>query len=84
MESSTILDVLGRAATAIRGLPTEEAEVVATSWWGTFSTEERVAFDLFLVKMGDELAFSYGTPFSRFFERVRRMAHLAETGEVLN
>ena len=44
--------------------------------------EERLAFDLFLVRTGDELAFEAGTVEHRFMERVRRMVHLAQTGEL--
>jgi hypothetical protein len=38
------------------------------------SADERLAFDLFLVRMGDELAYQAGTTEYRFRTRVRRMA----------
>lgn len=46
-----------------------------TDWtYDHMSAEERLAFDLFLVRVGDELAYQAGSPESRFRERVRRMA----------
>lgn len=43
---------------------------------------ERLAFDLFLVRTKDALAWEPGTVEHRFKTRVRRMATLAETGEL--
>jgi hypothetical protein len=44
------------------------------SWtFDSMTPRERLAFDLFLVKMGDELAYQAGTTEFRFRERVRRM-----------
>lgn len=42
------------------------------------TTAERVAFDLFLVRMNDELAWEAGTVEHRFHERVRRMAEACQ------
>jgi len=40
----------------------------------------RLAFDLFLVRTGDSLAYEAGSPESRFRERVRRMLALTQHG----
>lgn len=45
----------------------------------SMSDSERLAFDLFLVSMDDELAHQAGTCEHRFIERVRRM--VSATGE---
>ena len=44
------------------------------------SSEVRVAFDLFLVRTKDPLAFEAGSCEQRFFTRVSRMLDLTETG----
>lgn len=52
----------------------------ATSWtWHhRMSAADRLAFDLFLVRTGDELAWRAGSPESRFRERVRRMVEVSK------
>lgn len=67
--SSRILDLLTGAANRYK------SEGKQGSDWIFFhmSDAERLAFDLFLVKMGDELAYQPGTTEYRFTERVRRM-----------
>jgi len=42
------------------------------------SAADRLAFDLFLVKSRDPLAWQAGSPESRFIERCNRMMDLAE------
>ena len=51
-------------------------------WHHCMMPADRLRFDEMLVRTGDELAFRAGTGFHRFCERVRRMTHLAETGEL--
>ena len=70
VESGRILDLLADAVSGYK----REGE--SGSAWTFFhmSADERLAFDLFLVRMGDELAYQAGTTESRFRERVRRMA----------
>jgi len=69
--SSRILDLLAHAcqSTKVYGLDS----AISWTWHRMMNADERLAFDLFLVKMGDELAWQAGSPESRFRERVRRM-----------
>jgi hypothetical protein len=73
---SRILDLLAE------GCERQKREGSASWAWQWTTQEERLAFDLFLVRTGDELAYQPGTPESRFNERVRRMVHLSETGRL--
>ena len=70
--ASRILDCLAQACqrTKVDGLDS----AIAWTWHHVMNAEERAAFDLFLVKTNDELAWQAGAPESRFRERVRRMA----------
>lgn len=45
----------------------------AWTWHHGMTDAERLAFDLFLVRTGDPLAFEAGTPESRFRRRVEKM-----------
>lgn len=71
--TSRILDLLADAVAR------EKREPGAWSWvWHhAMSSDERSAFDLFLVRMNDLLAYEAGTPESRFRRRVERMARAA-------
>ena len=68
--SSRILDLLADAARRVRSGQENGAELV---WWLDMTEAERVAFDLFLVRMGDPLGYQAGPGWLRFWERVRRM-----------
>lgn len=79
---SRILDLLAAAVQDERnGMRRGEPHVY--NWRRVFflmTTLERVAFDLFLVRTKDQLAYEPGTVENRFRERVQRMAKLAEFG----
>jgi len=79
-----ILDLLVHAASDERlGMTVGPAHVY--NYRRTFdamTTAERLAFDLFLVRTKDALAYEAGTVEHRFATRVRRMAVLAETGKL--
>ena len=66
-----ILDLLADAVTRAKLDGLDSA--VSWTWFQCMSRDEHLAFDLFLVRMGDELAWQPGSPESRFRERVRRM-----------
>jgi len=66
-----ILDLLAHAAHMARDQGLDAA--VGWVWSRMMTPRERLAFDLFLVRVGDELAWKAGSPESRFRERVRRM-----------
>ena len=75
---SRILDLLTTAVHAtLRG-----AEDGASWTFMHMTLAERLAFDLFLVRVKDPLAYEAGTTERRFKTRVARMAHLARTGEL--
>jgi len=71
VSTSRILDCLADACqrTKLEGLDA----AIAWTWHHCMSADEHLAFDLFLVRMKDELAWQAGSPESRFRERVRRM-----------
>ena len=71
--TNEVLDLLASAVNA-----TLRGDEGAASWTFHHGMDDtgRVAFDLFLVRMGDELAYQAGTCESRFLERVRRMVAL--------
>jgi len=69
--ASRILDCLADACQRAKNDGLDSA--IAWTWHRVMTADERLAFDLFLVKMGDELAWQAGSPESRFRERVRRM-----------
>ena len=69
--TSRILDCLADACQRAKNDGLDSA--IAWVWHRCMSADERLAFDLFLVKMKDELAWQAGSPESRFRERVRRM-----------
>ena len=79
VESSRILDLLADAVSSYRR---EGEQGIAWTFHHAMTADERLAFDVFLVRMGDELAWQAGTTESRFRERVRRMAVLADTGQL--
>lgn len=66
-------DILDRLADTCKRVrvygPGEAARVFCLS----MTERERLAFDLFLVRTGDELAYRAGSPESRFVERARLM-----------
>jgi len=65
-----ILDCLTEAVTRVkRG----DADGATWVWFQGMTAQEHRAFDLFLVRMGDELAYMAGTPERRFKMRVHRM-----------
>lgn len=80
---SRILDLITAAVADERaGMRRNEQHVY--NWRRVFfsmTADERVAFDLFLVRTRDALAYEPGTVENRFRERVQRMARLAETGK---
>lgn len=80
ISSSRILDLLAAAVADERnGRRLGQPHVY--NYRRTFdamTADERLAFDLFLVKMRDELAYEAGTVEHRFRTRVRRMADLAD------
>jgi hypothetical protein len=78
--SGRILDLLADAVSRYK--QDGDRGVAWTFQWMT--DEERIAFDLFLVRMKDELAYQPGTCENRFRERVRRMVVLSETGKLAN
>ena len=73
-----ILDLLAETAARAK----RETLDAAVSWTMLHMTDrERVAFDLFLVKTGDELPYRAGAAESRLRERVRRMIGYQREGE---
>lgn len=67
--TARILDLIAEACERVSG-----GDASGDRWVFTRMTaHERVAFDLFLVRTGDELAYRAGSVESRFFARVRRM-----------
>lgn len=71
VSSNRILDLLAHACHRAKHDGLDSA--VSWTWFHEANADDRLAFDLFLVKMGDELAYQAGSPESRFRERVRRM-----------
>lgn len=71
-DTSRILDLLADASQRYKQEGPRGAD---WTWFQGMTAEERLAFDLFLVKMGDPLAYQAGTPESRFRARVGRMVH---------
>ena len=66
----TMLDCVTEAAGRVnRG----DAGGIDWVWHHVMSERDRVAFDLWLVKMGDSLAFEAGSPRSRFQRCVTRL-----------
>lgn len=81
METVSASTILDRLAEACKRFKMEGARGV--DWtWDHMSSAERLAFDLFLVKMKDQLAYEPGTPEHRFRTRVQRMVKLSETGKL--
>ena len=79
VSSSRILDLLADAVKRYR----HEGER-GTDWTMlNMSSDERVAFDLFLVRMGDALAWEPGTFEHRFRTRVKAMATHTPASAVL-
>lgn len=72
VESSRILDLL---ADAVQGYKQDGEQHIAWVFHHCMTADERLAFDLFLVKMKDPLAWEAGTPERRFYTRVKRMAN---------
>lgn len=80
---SRILDLI-TAAVADERNGMRQGRTDVYNWRRVFfsmTADERLAFDLFLVRTKDALAYEPGTVENRFRERVQRMARLAETGE---
>ena len=78
IESGRILDLLAQGVREYR-----RDGGTAWTFHHVMTSEDRLGFDLFLVRMKDDLAYQPGSTESRFAERVRRMATLAETGELI-
>jgi len=75
-----ILDLLTQAAARVLG-----GDESGVSWVFMHMTRaERLAFDLFLVRTKDSMAWEAGTTERRFRTRVERMVHLTRTGELLS
>lgn len=66
-----ILNLLAETVKRVRIYGTAEARNV---FCRQMSSDMRIAFDLFLVRTKDPLAYQPGTCENRFFERVCRMA----------
>lgn len=65
-----ILDCIADACNRLRkGDPAG----IQWAWFQGMTEDEHLAFDLFLVRTGDPLAYVAGSPFSRFDSRVRAM-----------
>ena len=73
--TSRILDCLADAVTRYK---VEGARGAQWTWFQGMTADEHLAFDLFLVRMGDELAYQAGSPESRWLTRVARMAGMPE------
>ncbi len=67
------LDHITAAVNAVLKTGSDEAWKVV---WSRMSAQEKLRFDLFLVRMNDELAWQAGPPEDRFRTRVLRMAAL--------
>ena len=65
------LDHITNAVGRVRQYGESEA---GNYWARNMDSDDRLAFDLFLVKMNDELAYQAGPPEHRFTTRVIRMA----------
>ena len=76
MKTVTTGRILDLLAEAVKRVKAGDADGASWTWHRSMTAEEHLAFDLFLVKMRDELAWVAGAPESRFRERVRRMAEL--------
>ena len=74
METVTSSTILDRITEAVLRTKRGDSGGASWVWFHGMSDAEHLAFDLFLVRTKDELAWQAGTPFSRFQERVRRMA----------
>ena len=70
--STRILDCLAEACTRFRA---DGTRGIDWTWFRSMTPDERLAFDTFLVKMGDPLAWQAGSPESRFRTRVTRMVN---------
>ena len=69
VSTSRILDVIAAGCQAYHAAGTEG---IARAF-GFFNEREVLAFDLFLVRMGDDLAHMSESPLERFTARVKRM-----------
>jgi hypothetical protein len=78
-DNTPILDFLA-AAVAHRRIYGDNS--VRTFYCLHAPKEVREGFKAFLCRMQDELMFEPGTTADLFHERVRRMAHLADTGKL--
>lgn len=77
--SSQILDILALAVKQYKVYGKRGIE-----WtFDHMSSDERIAFDFFLVKMGDQLAYQPGTTEYRFTARVLAMANNLPLPEAL-
>jgi hypothetical protein len=65
-----ILDCIADACNRIRKGDPAGAQWV---WFQCMTADEHLAFDLFLVRVDDPLAYVAGHPFTRFDRRVRAM-----------
>lgn len=77
--SSRILDILALAVKQYKVYGKRGIE----STFDHMNSDERVAFDFFLVKMGDQLAYQAGTVEYRFTARVLAMANNVPLNEAL-
>ena len=77
IESGRILDLIAQGVREYRS-----DGGTAWTFHHVMTSEDRLAFDLFLVRMGDELAYQAGSTEGRFAERVRRMVALEEIDEL--
>ena len=74
VSTSTIIDHITIAIGRVKTYGQSEA----VNYFLSMPQEDRLAFDLFLVKMQDPLAYEPGSPQWRFSERVRRMVELSK------
>ena len=72
-ESMNTLDFLSDAANRVLN---GDASGISWTWHQLMNANDRLAFDLWLVKANDPLAHQPGTPWSRFVCKVNRMAEL--------
>lgn len=70
-DNGRALDLLAQACAQVKVYGFERGW--SWTYFHGMTAQDKLDFDCFLVRMGDELAYEPGTPESRFRERVRRM-----------
>jgi len=71
-----VMDLVADAVRVVLEAPEERGHLVASECFARLTPEQVLGFDAFLVRMDDQLAWTAGTPESRFGHRVCRMAYL--------